>query len=180
MGAATQILAATDQGNFLVTPNLGVMIWTLLAFGGTMFILYKLAFPRISEHLDKRQRAIEESIDTAERTRSEAEELLAEYRERLSEARAQADEIVARARKSADANERETIEHAKARREELLEQTRRDVEAETRRAIAEIRREVAELTILATEKVCRKSLDDDDQKRLVDEALSELDFSSLS
>jgi len=180
MGNLTQIIAAADQGNFLVKPNLGVMIWTLLAFGGTMFILYKLAFPKISEQLDKRQRAIEESIDTAERTRTEAEALLAEYRERLAEARGQADEIVARARKSADANERETMEHTKARREELLEQTRRDVEAETQRAIAEIRREVAELTILATEKVTRKSLNDEDQKRLVDEALSELDFSSLS
>ena len=172
-------LAAADQGNFLVKPNLGVMIWTLLAFGGTMFILYKLAFPRISEALDKRQRAIEESIDTAERTRKEADELLAEYRERLAEARTQADEIVTRARKNAQDNEREAAEQAHARREELLEQTRRDVEAETRRAIAQIRAEVAELTILATEKVTRKTLTDADQKRLVEEALGELDFSTL-
>ncbi|GAC1367776.1 MAG: F0F1 ATP synthase subunit B [Polyangiales bacterium] len=174
------VLAAADQGNFLVKPNLGVMIWTLLAFGGGMFILAKLAFPRISEQLDKRQRAIEESIDTAERTRKEADELLAEYRERLAEARTQADEIVARARKSAEENEREATEQARERREELMEQTRRDVEAETRRAIAQIRAEVAELTILATEKVTRKSLTDADQKRLVEEALGELDFSTLS
>ena len=60
-----------------------------------------------------------------------------------------------------------------------MEQTRRDIEAETRRAIQEIRAEVADLTILATEKVTRKALDEDDQKRLVEEALGELDFSSL-
>jgi F-type H+-transporting ATPase subunit b len=60
-----------------------------------------------------------------------------------------------------------------------MEQTRRDIEAETRRAIQEIRSEVADLTILATEKVTRKALDADDQKRLVEEALGELDFSSL-
>jgi F-type H+-transporting ATPase subunit b len=76
-------------------------------------------------------------------------------------------------------HERETVEEARAKREELLEQTRRDIEAETRRAIQEIRAEVADLTILATEKVTRKSLDDADQKRLVEEALGELDFSSL-
>ena len=76
-------------------------------------------------------------------------------------------------------HERETVEEARAKREELLEQTRRDIEAETRRAIQEIRSEVADLTILATEKVTRKALDDDDQKRLVEEALGELDFSSL-
>jgi F-type H+-transporting ATPase subunit b len=62
----------------------------------------------------------------------------------------------------------------------MMEQTRRDIEAETRRAIQQIRAEVADLTILATEKVTRKSLDTDDQRRLVDEALSELDFASLA
>jgi F-type H+-transporting ATPase subunit b len=173
------VLAAKDQGNFLVKPNVGVMIWTLLAFGLTMLILAKLVFPRISEALDKRQRAIEESIDTAERTKVEAEKLLAEYRERLKEARAQADEIVTRARKTAEEQQREALDAAKAKREELLEQTRRDVEAETRRAISEIRAEVADLTILATEKVTRKSLDSADQKRLVEEALGELDFTAL-
>ena len=61
-----------------------------------------------------------------------------------------------------------------------MEQTRRDIEAETRRAIAEIRREVADLTVMATEKVTRKALSDDDQRRLVEEALSELDFTVLS
>ena len=177
---ATALAASSGSGNFLVSPNLGVMIWTLIAFVIAMYLLSKLAFPRITESLDKRQRAIEDSIDTAERTRKEAEEILAEYRERLKEARAQADEIVARARKAADIHEREALDAAKETREELMEQTRRDIEAETRRAIEEIRREVADLTILATEKVTRKTLDADDQKRLVEEALKEMDFSALS
>jgi F-type H+-transporting ATPase subunit b len=184
MSLATLILAAAapaDQSsNFLVSPNVGLMIWTLLAFLLAMFILRKYAWPAITEALDKRQRAIEESIETAERTREEARQLLEEYRERLREARAQADEIVARARKAGDVHEREALEKAKAQREELLAQTRRDIEAETRRAIQEIRAEVADLTILATEKVTRKALDDADQKRLVEEALRELDFSALS
>jgi F-type H+-transporting ATPase subunit b len=59
-------------------------------------------------------------------------------------------------------------------------QTRRDIEAETRRAIQQIRAEVADLTVLATEKVTRKSLTPEDQRRLVDEALSELDFDRLT
>jgi F-type H+-transporting ATPase subunit b len=176
-------LAAEESGgggNFLVTPGIGLMIWTLLAFGLTLFVLYKLAFPRIAEALDRRQRAIEESIDTASRLREEAEELLEQYRERLKQARAQAEEIIVRARKAAEVREAEAIGEAKQRREELLEQTRRDIEAETRRAIQEIRNEVADLTILATEKVTRKVLTDEDQRKLVEEALGELDFSQLS
>jgi F-type H+-transporting ATPase subunit b len=176
-------LAATttteENSNFLVSPNVGLMIWTVLAFLVAFFVLRKWAWPAITEALDKRQRAIEESIETAERARTESAELLEEYRGRLREARAQAEEIIARARKAGEVHERETTEHARAKREELLEQTRRDIEAETRRAIQEIRTEVADLTILATEKVTRKALNEDDQKRLVEEALGELDFSSL-
>jgi F-type H+-transporting ATPase subunit b len=167
-------------GSFLVKPDLGLMIWTLAAFGLTLYLLGKFAFPRISEALDKRQKAIEDSIDTAERTKVEADELLAEYRERLKEARDQAEEIVARARKAAEVHERDSLEKARESREELMAQTRRDIEAETRRAIQEIRNEVADLTVLATEKVTRKSLTDDDQRRLVEEALSEVDFSALA
>ena len=156
------------------------MIWTLLVFGISLYVLAKLAFPRIAEALDKRQQAIEESIETSERIRSEAEELLDEYRERLAEARGQADDIVARARKTGEAHENEVLADAKAKREEMMEQTRRDIEAETRRAIQEIRKEVADLTVAATEKVTRKTLTDDDQKRLVEEALAELDFNALA
>jgi F-type H+-transporting ATPase subunit b len=171
--------AEEESSNFLVSPDVGLMIWTFLAFLVALFVLRKYAWPAITEALEKRQRAIEESIETAERARTEAAALLEEYRARLREARAQAEEIVARARKAGEVSEREAIEGARGKREELLEQTRRDIEAETRRAIQEIRSEVADLTILATEKVTRKTLDDDDQKRLVEEALGELDFSSL-
>src|SRR3954462_8893845 len=174
------VAAESSGGSFLVSPDVGLMIWTLVVFGITLFFLWKVAFPRIAEALDKRQRAIEESIDTAERTRRQADELLAEYRERLSEARSQADEIVTRARRTGEAAEGEIVADARHKREEMMEQTRREIEAETRRAIQQIRSEVADLTVAATEKVTRKSLDTDDQRRLVEEALSELDFATLS
>ena len=175
------IFAAEEEGgSFLVTPGIGLMIWTLIVFGVSMYILAKVAFPRIAEALDKRQKAIEDSIETSERIKHEAEELLDEYRQRLAEARGQADDIVARARKTGEAHENEVLADAKAKREEMMEQTRRDIEAETRRAIQEIRKEVADLTVAATEKVTRKTLTGDDQRRLVEEALAELDFNALA
>ena len=177
---AAALVPAASSGSFLITPNVGLMIWTLLLFGLAMYFLAKAAFPRISDALDRRQKAIEDSIDESERIRKEAHEVLEEYRERLKEARAQADEIVTRARRAAETHERNAEEEAKATREQLMEQTRRDIDAETRRAIQEIRREVADLTVLATEKVTRKTLNDEDQRRLVEDALSELDFSALA
>jgi F-type H+-transporting ATPase subunit b len=170
----------SGSGSFLVSPNVGLMIWTLIVFAVSLYVLGKVAFPRIAEALDKRQRAIEESIDAAERTRTEADRLLEEYRERLSDARSQADDIVARARRTGEAQEAEALAESRRKREEMMEQARRDIETETRRAVQEIRREVADLTVLATEKVTRKSLTEEDQRRLVEDALTELDFAALS
>jgi F-type H+-transporting ATPase subunit b len=167
-------------GSFLVSPGLGLMIWTLILFLITMWVLSKVAFPKIQEALDKRANAISESIEAAERQRKESDELLAEYRARLAEAREQADDIMARARKAADTAEAEAAAAGKEKRDELVASANREIEAGTKRALDEIRQEVANLTVLATERVTRKSLNPDDQKRLVEEALAEVDFSALS
>jgi F-type H+-transporting ATPase subunit b len=151
------VFAAEEEGgSFLVSPGLGLMIWTLVLFLFTMWVLSRVAFPRIQEALDKRANAIREDIEAAERQRKEADELLAEYRQRLKEAREQADDIMERARKTGEAAKAEATSAGREKREEL-----------------------ADLTVLATEKVARKSLDAEDQKRLVEEALAEVDFSSL-
>jgi F-type H+-transporting ATPase subunit b len=167
-------------GSFLVSPSLGLMIWTLLAFGITLYLLNKLAFPKIAEALDRRRVAIEESIESAQRAKQEADELLDEYRARLREAREQAEDIVVRARKAADNLADETKAEASRQREELLAAARRDIEHETRRALDELRKEVADMTVIATEKITRKSLDADDHRRLIEEALQEVDFSALA
>jgi F-type H+-transporting ATPase subunit b len=171
------VLAASSS--WLITPNVGLTIWTIVVFGISLFILAKFVLPRIGQALDQRRKAIDDSIDTANRTRAEAEELLVEYREHLRQARQQAEEIVERARQAAAAHEREARSAAQSRGEQMLEQTRREIEAESRRMMDEILRDVAELTVLATEQVTRKVLTEADQRRLVEDALSELDFTML-
>jgi F-type H+-transporting ATPase subunit b len=170
----------TASSSFLISPNVGLMIWTLVVFAISLYILNKAVFPRIGKVLDDRAHTIENAIDDAQKIRGEAEKMLADYRERLNEARGQADEIISRAQKAAEAHERAAREAAGAKREEMMEQTRRDIEAETRKAIQELRREVADLTVMATEKVTRKTLTAEDQRRLVQDAIGELDFTALS
>jgi len=168
------------SSSWLITPNVGLTIWTLVVFAISLFILIKAVLPRIGQALDTRRKAIDDSIDAADRTRREAEALLVQYREHLKEARQQAEEIVERARQAATAHEREARAAAQARGEQMLEQTRREIEAESRRMFDEILRDVADLTVLATERVTRKVLTEADQRRLVEDALSDLDFSLLS
>jgi F-type H+-transporting ATPase subunit b len=106
--------------------------------------------------------------------------VLGEYRERLKEARAQSEEILQRARQTAEAHEHESRDAGREILAEAAKRAEREIEAATKRAIADLRKEVADLTVMATEKVTRKTLNDADQRRLVEEALSELDFSSIS
>src|ERR1700761_819990 len=103
MAVVSHLPIASSSGSFLITPNVGLMIWTLLLFGISLYVLWKLAFPRISEALDRRQHQIEESIDYADQMRKQADELVTEYQQRLAAAREQAEQIIERSRKTAEA-----------------------------------------------------------------------------
>ena len=169
-----------SSGSFLISPNVGIMVWTLVVFVISLFILRKWVFPLIGEALDKRAKTIEGEIDGAAELRQEADKVLGEYRERLKEARVQSEEILQRARQTAEAHEHDARERVPEILAEASKRAEREIDAATKRALDDIRREVADLTIMATEKVVRKTLDDADQRRLVEEALGELDLSSLS
>ncbi len=173
-------LPLASGNSWLITPNVGLTIWTLVVFAISLYILNKAVFPRIRKALDERRATIAESLDSAERLRHEADKLLEEYRERLKEARTQADEIVHRARQTAEAHEHESKERGQEILAEAAQRAERDIEVATKRALDDLRRQVADLTIMATEKVTRKVLDEADQRRLVEEALGELDLSGLS
>jgi F-type H+-transporting ATPase subunit b len=165
--------------NALIKVTPGLMIWTIVAFLITLFVLKRYAFGPIQKTIDERRQRIEQSIHEAEEARNEARRLLEEHRALIGQARGQAEEILLEARKVADAQRERVRTETEADRQRRLEETRRQIEAETHRALEQIRAEVAELTLIAATKVTRKSLDDDDHRRLIEEAIGELDFSQL-
>jgi F-type H+-transporting ATPase subunit b len=160
-----------------VTP--GLMIWTIVCFLITLFVLKRYAFGPIQKAIDERRDRIRASLDEADRAREEARRLLEEHRALIGRAQTDAEEILSEARRVADANERRMREELEEDRQRRLEETRKQIEAETRRALEQIRLEVVDLSLLAATKVTRKSLDDADHKRLIEEAVGELDFSVL-
>ncbi len=165
--------------NPLIEVRLGLMVWTIVCFGITYFFLKKVAFGRIQAVIDERREKIRRSIDEAEKARNEARRLLEEHRALIGQARGQAEQILAEARKVAESMARRVKEETEADRHRRLEETKRQIEAETQRALPQIRAEVAELTLIATSKVTGKVLDDSDHKRLIEDAISDLDFSAL-
>jgi F-type H+-transporting ATPase subunit b len=180
---ATVIAAAaegeTEDKNALIKVTPGLMIWTLIAFAITLLVLWKFAFGPIQKQIDLRRQRIAESIDEADRARDEARRLLDEHRSLIGQARGEAEAILSEARKISEAQRERVREETEADRARRLEETRRQIEAETARALEQIRSEVAELTLLAATKVTGKVLTGDDHRRLIDDAIRDLDFSAL-
>jgi F-type H+-transporting ATPase subunit b len=165
--------------NALISVKPGLMIWTIICFAITFFVLRQVAFGRVQAMIDERRERIRQAVAEADRARDEARRLLEEHRALIGSARHDAEEILAEARRIADAQRDRVREETEADRQRRLEETKRQIEAETRRALAAIRAEVAELSLLAATKVTGKTLTDADHKRLIEEAVSELDFSAL-
>ena len=155
------------------------MIWTLIAFGVTFFVLKKVAFKPIQKTIDDRRDKIRDAVDEADAARDEARDLLEQNRAILAEARSESAKILAEARKVSDAQIQRAKDEAEVERLRRLEDTRKQIDAETSRAIDQIRGEVADLTLEATQRVVGKVLDSADQRRLIDEAIEGLDFSAL-
>jgi F-type H+-transporting ATPase subunit b len=168
-----------DGGTGLIDVVPGLMIWTLICFGITFYVLKRFAFARIQQGIDERRDRIRKAIEEADRARAEARELLEEHRRLMGQAKGDAAEILAEARRVADAQLDRVRQEAEEERQRRLEETRRQIEAETKRSLDLIRVEVADLTLEATARVTGKVLDAEDQRRLIDEAIAELDFSAL-
>jgi F-type H+-transporting ATPase subunit b len=165
--------------NPLIDVTVGLMIWTLVCFGITFYVLKRFAFGPIQKVIDERRQRIRQSLDEADHARGEARRLLEEHRALMSEARGQAAAILSEARRVGEAQRERLREELEVERQRRIEDTRKQVEAETRRALEQLRAEVAELTVIATSRVTGKVLDDKDHRRLIDEAIGELDFSVL-
>jgi F-type H+-transporting ATPase subunit b len=160
-----------------VTP--GLMIWTIICFAIAFYVLKRYAFGEIQQRIDTRRDRIRQSIEDAESARDEARKLLEEHRALIGQARGQAEEILTEARRVADSQRQRVKDETEVDRQRRLEETKRQIEAETHRALEQIRAEVAELTLVATAKVTGKVLDDADHRRLIEDAIKDLDFSAL-
>jgi F-type H+-transporting ATPase subunit b len=171
--------AKADNSSDLVKPFPGLMIWTLVVFFIAFLVLRRYAFGPLAALVEKRRTIVRENLEAAERAREEAQKLLDEYKQQLAAARREAGEIVERARATGAELERQMREEATAQRERDILVAKQAIEAETRQAIDQIKNQIADLTLIATEKVVGRALDEAEGRRLVQEALAEVDFSQL-
>jgi F-type H+-transporting ATPase subunit b len=163
---------------FEISP--GLFVWSLITFLILIGLLYKFAFNPLMRMQKARQDSIHQAIVDAESLRDEAQGLLANYKQQLAEAREEATAIIDRARKAGETTKTEVLEEARVQAEATLAKARQQIERDTNQALQRIREEVADLTVAATEKVARTSLSGEDQLRLIQEAINEIDLSKIS
>jgi F-type H+-transporting ATPase subunit b len=165
--------------NPLIEVNPGLMIWTIVCFAVTFFFLKKFAFGPVQQMIDTRRERIQNALEDADRARNEARSLLEEHRKLIGQAKSESEEILAEARRVSDAQRERVRAETEEDRQRRLEETRRQIEQATQQALGQIREEVGKLSLVAAEKITRKSLTGPDQQRLIDDALADIDFSQL-
>jgi F-type H+-transporting ATPase subunit b len=173
------LAAALIAANPLIEVRVGLMVWTLICFGITFFVLRRFAFGPVQKIIDERRQRIRQALEEADNARAEARRLLEEHRSMMQQARGDAEQILSEARRIGESQKERLRDELEADRQRRLEETTKQIEAETRRALEQIRAEVAELALEATSKVTGKVLTDEDHRRLIEDAVSELDFSVL-
>jgi len=165
-----ELLLAAD----LLSPSIGVIFWTALAFLILVGLLSKYAWKPITGALEEREKTIEESITRAERALAEAKQLQADTDVKRREAEQQAQVILREARESADRLRTEDVEKTKAEVLRLQQQAQADIERQRLQAMADLRQEVARLAIGAAGKLLTENLDDERQHRLVERFIDEM------
>jgi F-type H+-transporting ATPase subunit b len=163
----------------LISVVPGLMVWTIIAFGLTFLLLRRFAFGPVQRIIDQRRDRIREALDESDKARQEARQLRELTLEEREEAKRQREQILEESRRQAQALFQQARQKADDDLRERLAKNQEELEAENRRMQEQIRRDVVELTLLAAEKVTGKALDADDQRRLIDETIEELDVKRL-
>ncbi len=151
-----------------------LIFWEILSFGILFFLLYKYAFPSLLGMLEEREKKIKDSLDQAERHRTEAERKLKEYEAKLAAAAKEAEALLTQAKDRAQRMMDENEQRMTADAERIKGDATREIEAERRKAVQDIRSQTTDLAMMVAEKVVGRALTESDHRRLADEALDAL------
>jgi len=158
----------------LLSPNGGLMFWTLLIFVLLWVILSKAAFKPITKAVEDREAALQDAIDAAKRDRDDAAKLLAEQKSQIAGARDEAQRVIAEGRSVGEQLRAKMLEETRGEQQAMLERARREIGAERDKAIVELRREAADLAIAGASKIIEKNLDSDTNRKIVDSFLASI------
>jgi F-type H+-transporting ATPase subunit b len=160
--------------NPLVQTDPGLFIWTIVTFLVLLALLAKFAWRPLLEALDTRQNAIRKSLDDAQQARQELERLNAESTQIIARSRQEADAIITQSRADGDRLREEIRQRARAEADLIVKNAERQIQLETSRALEQIRHEAVDLSVMIASKIIQRNLTREDNERLIDEALRQV------
>jgi F-type H+-transporting ATPase subunit b len=161
--------------NPLVQPDPGLFLWTILTFLVLLVLLAKFAWKPLLALLDRREELIRQSLDDAEKAKQELQRLQQESKEILSKARVEAQSILAKSRSEAEKLKGELRQEAKGQADSILRDAEKQIQVETEKAIAVIKNEVVDLSLLVASKLIKKNLSKEDNQSLIEESLKQVE-----
>lgn len=170
---------STSKTN-LLSPNGGLMVWTLVIFIILWVVLSKYAFKPITKAVEDREHALQDAINAAQRDRDESARLLGDQREQIAAARDEAQKIISDAHGAGEQVRSKMLEQAHTEQTEMLERARREIGAERDRAIADLRREAVDLAIAGAGRVIGKNLDDASNRQIVESFLDSIPTAKIA
>jgi F-type H+-transporting ATPase subunit b len=170
LNIAAAVLAQEGKAD-LLSPNGGLMFWTIVIFAILLVVLSRFAFKPMLAAVEERERTLQAQIDAARRDQEEAARVLAEHRAQLEQARSEAQKLIADGRATAEKLRNDLLEQTKTQQQEMLDGARRAIETEKINAIAALRREAVDLAIAGASKVIERNLDSDANRKLVESYL---------
>jgi len=174
----TFLVAGGDGGggswiNDWLMPNTGLTLWTIVTFLVLLFVLKWKAWGPLMEALDARSKQIEESLSKAEKVTADAEQQAAKNEEVLQAARKEAQDIVAQAREAGDKLKHKMETDGKEQYDGMLEKAKEQIDMEKQKALNEIKTTVVDIALKASEKVIKRNLNDEDNKKIVEDTVEE-------
>jgi F-type H+-transporting ATPase subunit b len=157
-----------------ILPATSEIVWAAISFLALFVLLAKFAWPGIKKAMEARSDRIRESLDEAERAKTEAETVLEEYQRQLADAKSEAARIIEEARQTADNLRQDLRRQAESEVAEVKQRAQEDVQAQVERAMADLRSQVAELAIELAEKVVERNLDQDTQMALIESFITQV------
>jgi F-type H+-transporting ATPase subunit b len=155
-------------------PEPGLIIWTLISFFILLILLKKVAFPPILKGMKKREETIKQQLEEAQKTKREAEDLLEGYKRQLAEARSEAQKIINEGKSLGENMRKEIVQKAQAESNQIVKRAQEEIELQKQKAILELQEKIADLSIMAATKIINKSLNTEDNRRLVEEYVSKV------
>ncbi|MGE5806920.1 MAG: F0F1 ATP synthase subunit B [Ignavibacteria bacterium] len=165
---------APESGGSLIDVNPGLIFWTFITFLILLFVLKKVAWKPILTALDQREASIRESIERAEQAKAEAQKILDENKSNVAKVADESRKLIEQSRENAEKMKNQILQEGKEQSKKIIEDAAAEIERRKDAAFNELKNQIADIALLAAEKLLNEKLDPQTHKKITDKYINEI------